>query len=68
MHATAQWPLVRESTSKEIKPPLDLNSPLLTPLSPGRPRSLSPSSSLEMDDPEERWMAQVIKILVILFI
>ena len=59
VHASAQWALVRESTSGELRPPLDLTSPLLAPLSPTRPRSLSPAHSLDHDDPEERWMAQV---------
>uniref|UniRef100_A0A0P4WED6 BCAS3 WD40 domain-containing protein n=1 Tax=Scylla olivacea TaxID=85551 RepID=A0A0P4WED6_SCYOL len=59
VHASAQWALGRESTSGELRPPLDLNSPLLAPLSPTRPRSLSPTHSLDHDDPEERWMAQV---------
>ncbi|XP_076035615.1 BCAS3 microtubule associated cell migration factor-like [Oratosquilla oratoria] len=58
VQASAQWLLVRESTSGEIRPPLDHTSPLLTPLTP-RQRSLSPAHSLEHDDPEERWMAQV---------
>ncbi|XP_050727416.1 BCAS3 microtubule associated cell migration factor-like isoform X2 [Eriocheir sinensis] len=59
VHASAQWALGRESTSGELRPPLDLTSPLLAPLSPTRPRSLSPTHSLDHDDPEERWMAQV---------
>ncbi|XP_068228212.1 BCAS3 microtubule associated cell migration factor-like isoform X2 [Palaemon carinicauda] len=59
VHASAQWALIRESTSGEIRPPLDLSSPLLAPLSPTRPRSLSPAHSFDHDDPEERWMAQV---------
>ncbi|KAK4303663.1 hypothetical protein Pmani_024333 [Petrolisthes manimaculis] len=59
VHASAQWSLVRESTSSELRPPLDLTSPLLAPLSPTRPPSLSPAHSLDHDDPEERWMAQV---------
>nr|XP_045610030.1 BCAS3 microtubule associated cell migration factor-like isoform X2 [Procambarus clarkii] len=59
VHASAQWALVRESTSVELRPPLDMTSPLLTPLSPTRPRSLSPAHSFDHDDPEERWMAQV---------
>ncbi|XP_071529568.1 BCAS3 microtubule associated cell migration factor-like isoform X2 [Panulirus ornatus] len=59
VHASAQWALVRESTSNELRPPLDMTSPLLAPLSPTRPRSLSPAHSLDHDDPEERWMAQV---------
>ncbi|KAK7078259.1 Breast carcinoma amplified sequence 3 [Halocaridina rubra] len=59
VHASAQWSLIRESTSGEIRPPLDLSSPLLAPLSPTRPRSLSPAHSFDHDDPEERWMAQV---------
>ncbi|KAK8749543.1 hypothetical protein OTU49_015420 [Cherax quadricarinatus] len=59
VHASAQWALVRESTSVELRPPLDMKSPLLAPLSPTRPRSLSPAHSFDHDDPEERWMAQV---------
>ncbi|XP_042237211.1 BCAS3 microtubule associated cell migration factor-like isoform X3 [Homarus americanus] len=59
VHASAQWALVRESTSGELRPPLDMTSPLLAPLSPTRPRSLSPAHSFDHDDPEERWMAQV---------
>ena len=59
VHASAQWALGRESTSGELRPPIDLNSPLLAPFSPTRPRSLSPTHSLDHDDPEERWMAQV---------
>lgn len=59
VHASAQWALGRESTSGELRPPLDMTSPLLAPLSPTRPRSLSPTHSFDHDDPEERWMAQV---------
>ncbi|KAB7506922.1 Breast carcinoma-amplified sequence 3-like protein [Armadillidium nasatum] len=59
VHASAQWSLVRESTSYEIGPPLLSSNPLLLPREKSRPRSESPAQSRQKENSEDKWMAQV---------